>query len=145
MEVASRPAGRPSARRAVITATPLASAAMVSRKSSSGCGVGSLIARGRSPHLLPEERAVEQEAVQPDDERCDDGGDCRGERAVDEVAHEVAAAGEEDRRHERERDAEGEHDLRDDERARGSSPSPSTTRAGAIVSARRRTAGWRAG
>ena len=52
--------------------------------------------------------------ITPADQRGDGGG----RAAVDQSAHEVAAAGEQDHGHERERDPEGEDGLGDDQRAR---------------------------
>src|SRR5215212_834544 len=69
---------------------------------------------GSLPHLA-EERLVEQKEVETDDQRGDSycGGSRQG--AIDEVAHQVAAAREEHQGHQRERDAEGEDDLAEDQ------------------------------
>ena len=60
--------------------------------------------------------------VQGDDQGGHRRGDGRRRRPVDERAHHVAAAGEEHQRHERERDPERQHDLRDDQGARRVEP-----------------------
>src|SRR4051812_29189607 len=76
-------------------------------------------ASGIARRKLPEDRAVEQEDVERDDQRGYDRRQ-RGRRAtVDQVAHDVAPAGQQDERHERERDAEAQNDLRQHERAGG--------------------------
>jgi hypothetical protein len=64
-----------------------------------------------------EEHLVEQEEVQPDDQRGNGARHDNGEPAVDEVAHHVAARGEPDQRDQREGDSEREHDLREHESA----------------------------
>src|SRR3954471_7749688 len=71
---------------------------------------------------LPEERAVQQEQVQRDDEPGHEGGEDRRRAPVDQPVHDVAPAGEQDERHERERNPEAQHDLRDHQRARRVEP-----------------------
>jgi hypothetical protein len=58
-----------------------------------------------------EEDLTEQEEVQAYDQPGNGPGNHRGEAAVDERAHEVAARREPDERHEGERDPEGQHHL----------------------------------
>ena len=72
------------------------------------------------------------------------GGDLEG-AAVDVDAHDVAAAGEDHERYERERDAEGEHDLAEDEHVGGvQCRSRGRSSAGIIVIARRSASGmWK--
>ena len=78
-------------------------------------------ARGRGRRSA-DERGPEQVGVQADDDRGDDARRDRRRVPVDELAHHVAAAREQDHRDERERDPEREHDLRDDERVRRREP-----------------------
>ena len=58
-----------------------------------------------------EEDLPEQEHVEADDQHGNGPGPRRGDAAVDERAHQVAARGEPDERHEGERDPEGQHHL----------------------------------
>ncbi len=58
-----------------------------------------------------EEELGEQEEVEAHDHSGNGPGNYGGEAAVDERAHQVAARGEPDKRHEGERDPEGQHDL----------------------------------
>jgi hypothetical protein len=58
-----------------------------------------------------QEQLPQQEDVQADDQTGNGPGPGRGETAVDERPHEVAARREPDQRHESERDPEGQHHL----------------------------------
>jgi hypothetical protein len=58
-----------------------------------------------------DEDLPEQEEVEADDEDGDRPGAHRGGAAVDQPAHQVAARGEPDERHQGEGDPEGQHDL----------------------------------
>jgi hypothetical protein len=58
-----------------------------------------------------EEDLREQEQVEGDDQHGNGPGSRRRQPAVDERAHQVAARGEPDERHQGERDPEGENDL----------------------------------
>src|SRR5439155_9549992 len=69
--------------------------------------------------LCEAERLRQQEHVEQRDEAGDDRRGDRRDPAVDERAHDIAAPREQHQRHERERDAEAQHDLADDQRARG--------------------------
>ena len=64
-----------------------------------------------SPGSRTEESLIKQKNVERDDEEDDDRRDGRGEPVVDERAHNVPVAAEDEQRNERERDAEGERAL----------------------------------
>src|SRR5215212_2825873 len=66
-----------------------------------------------------EEGLIEQKYVQRDYEEDDHCRYGRGEAVVDERAHNVPVAAEDEQRNERERDAEGEHHLAYDQRTAG--------------------------
>jgi DNA-binding SARP family transcriptional activator/Tfp pilus assembly protein PilF len=70
------------------------------------------------------ERDAEQVDVQRDDHHGDAGRDRGGQPAVDQRAHDVGPAGQGHQRDQRERDAEGQHDLRDDQAGRGGQAEP---------------------
>src|SRR5215203_2188984 len=71
------------------------------------------------PGSRTEEGLVQQEDVERDYEEDDDRSDRRGEPVVDERAHNIPVAAEDEQRNERERDAEGEHHLAYDQRTAG--------------------------
>src|SRR3954454_14425482 len=66
--------------------------------------------------ISPREPVVEEHDVEHDDDRGDEGRRDRRRPAVDETAHEVGPARDEDERHEGEWDAERQDDLGDHER-----------------------------
>ena len=74
--------------------------------------------RAISPGSCTEESLIQQKNVERDDEEDYDRRNGRGETVIDERAHNVPVAAEDEQRHERERDAEREHDLAEHERAR---------------------------
>src|SRR5437867_2598988 len=72
---------------------------------------------GEAEHAAgSEEELPEQEHVEGDYEACEEPGEGREPARVNEAAHDAAPAGEEDQRHQRERDPEREDDLADDQR-----------------------------
>src|SRR5215203_5742041 len=75
--------------------------------------------RAISPGSCTEESLIKQKNVQRDDEEDYDRRNGRGESVIDERAHNVPVAAEDEQRNERERDAEGEHHLAYDKRTAG--------------------------
>ena len=68
---------------------------------------------------LAEEGLVEEKHVQGDDQRHYHYGHRSGQAMVDQRAHHLAVTAEGQERDEREGDAEGEHNLTDDQRTAG--------------------------
>src|SRR5688500_9581914 len=75
--------------------------------------------RAIGPGSCTEESLIEQKNVERDDEEDYDRRNGRGEPVIDERAHNVPVAAEDEQRNERERDAEGEHHLAYDKRTAG--------------------------
>src|SRR5215210_3360602 len=75
--------------------------------------------RAISPRSCTEESLIKQKNVQRDDEEDYDRRNGRGESVIDERAHNVPVAAEDEQRNERERDDEGEQHLAYDKRTAG--------------------------
>ena len=86
---------------------------------------------------------VEQDQVQRDRGGDRHAGRSDGGRVVGGLAHDGALTGESEQWDGREGDAQGEHDLGDDQRLGGSTPIASTTSAGIRVMVRRSSSGIR--
>ena len=106
-----------------------------SSASASSSHVDHVLDESRNP---PAEGRVQQEHVQPHDDRSAGGGEHGRDAAVDEHAHDVAATGEEHQGDDRQRQDETEDHLADDQRARsGRARSQMTMMAGNMVTSRR--------